>query len=51
MMPEKEAYDIAKNSGVFEDEMYDARDAGGDRDDAREVLGSIRGDLSVASLV
>lgn len=28
--------------------MHDEKDAGGDKDDAREVLGSINGDRSVA---
>lgn len=47
MMPEKEAYDIARKSGVFDDERHDDREDGGERDDAREGLGSISGDLSV----
>lgn len=47
IIPEKEAYDIAKKSGVRDEEKYNDKDDGGESDDAREVLGSINGDLSV----
>lgn len=47
MMPEKDAYDIARKRGMCEDERQEDKDDGGDRDDERDVLGSIRGELSV----
>ena len=49
MMPEKEAYDIARKRGVWDDEIQLDSDDGGDKDDARESLGSSKGEFSLAS--
>lgn len=44
MMPEKEAYDIARKSGVLEADIYEENE---DRDEGRETLLSMRGVCSV----
>lgn len=47
MIPENDAYDIARNSGAFEADIYVDID---DSDDAREGLGSMRGVRSSCSV-
>lgn len=47
MIPENEAYDMARNMGVFEDDMYGEIEA---KDEGRDVLLSMSGVLSLALL-